>query len=101
MRPSLRLLLLCLLAPPVAAQQPSVRPVTIEWTWQGTRGDAFVVDRCRVNGPHCVLLPTATLPLTLRSWTDYAVLRQHTYCYRLAVVTGSVRGPDSNTACSP
>ena len=101
MKPLSSLFLLALLGLLTLAAAPPSRPVTIEWAWEGTGGDAFVVDRCTVRGAECPMEPVITVPLSARSWTDNAVLRQRTYCYRLAAVTGGVRGPNSNTLCSP
>jgi hypothetical protein len=79
---------------------PPPGPITVEWTWGGGEGDAFRMERCVAPQP-CTMELVASLALTDRSWIDTMVLPTENYCYRMAVTTGAIVGPYSNTACSP
>ena len=71
---------------------PTPGPVTVEWTWSGTQGTAFVVERCTLQQPGCPMAPVVTLALTVRLWVDAAVQPDDDYCYRLAVQQGASLG---------
>lgn len=78
-------------------------PVTIEWRYTGTAGDAFQLERCTVvlTCPCSDMQPMSTPAITARSWTDTSVSPTDDYAYRMAVITGGTLGPYSNTMCSP
>ena len=80
---------------------PQPGPITVEWTWTGTQGTAFVVERCTLQQPGCPMAPVATLALVVRLWVDTAVQPDDDYCYRLAVQQANGLGPYSNMLCSP
>ena len=77
---------------------PALRPVTVSWGWSGD-GSTFQVERCA--SPCGAMAPVVSLPITDRQWVDTTVQAGTSYCYRLAVVTGTTRGPYSDTLCSP
>lgn len=81
------------------ASPPPTGPITVEWTYAGTEGDVFQMERCTVPcGP---MAPVASLDIDDRQWIDSAVSPTTQYCYRMAVSTAGVLAPYSNTMCSP
>ena len=84
----------------LTAPPPPPGPITVEWTYGSTMGDAFQMERCVAPLP-CPMAPIAAIPLADRSWIDSNVLSSQNYCYRMAVLTGESLGPYSNTLCSP
>ena len=84
----------------LTAPPPPPGPITVEWRYGGSTGDAFQMERCVAPQP-CTMGPVASIAIADRSWTDTGVLSSQNYCYRMAVTTGGSLGPYSNTLCSP
>ena|ERR1041385_1544098 len=84
-------------------------PITVDWSYGGSTGDAFQMERCTVGAGGCVLSAPPPCPLATvasiaigdRSWTDTSVVPADRYCYCMTVVTGGQVGDYSNTMCSP
>ena len=80
---------------------PATGPITVEWDYDGTTGDAFQLERCTVQVLPCPMAAIGTPALDARQWIDTAIQPDADYCYRLAVMTDGELGGYSNTLCSP
>ena len=85
----------------VMSPPPPPGPITLEWSYDGTTGDVFQIERCTITPETCPMGPLTSVGLVERQWIDTAVAAESDYCYRLAVVTQGQLGAYSNTLCSP
>jgi Glucodextranase, domain B len=87
---------------------PPPGPVTVEWTYTGTQGSAFEMQRCLLSAPGCTIAdPCGPLPAVAamaigdRQWIDLTCPPEEDCCYCLVELVGGVPGLRSQTLCTP